>query len=135
MKNEWKARLRPLLVMGVLAAPTWLGGCGGSGHDSTAATSNGPLKAGDIVTEKATVEPVPNPLLAEPAASLNPVYVLKGDSGRVYEDLSPYGQGLTSAFRQNGLRVSFTATVVTPGGSPGSISLGIPVQITQVSKL
>lgn len=134
LRNNWQARLRPLLVMGVLAAPAWLGGCGGSGHDSNAATSNGPLKAGDIVSEKGTVEEVPNPI-GTAVQSPQGVYILKGDSGRVYEDFSPDGQGLTFVFRQAGLRVSFTATVIAPAGAPVGTTLGIPIQITQVSKL
>jgi len=135
MKNTWKAMLRPLLVMGVLAAPAWLGGCGGSGHDNNAAMSNGPLKAGSIVSEKGTVEAVPDPRVSGPNGQPVYDYVLKGDSGRVYEDFSPNGQGLTSTFEQDGLRVSFTATVVAPAGTPGGVLFGIPVQVTQISKL
>lgn len=131
MKNDWKARLRPLLVMGVLAAPAWLGGCGGSGHDNNAATSNGPLKAGDIVSEKGTVEEVPNPI-GIAVQSPQGVYILKGDSGRVYE---VFGDGVPSSFRQDGLRVSFTVTVGNPAGTAGGILLGIPVLITQINKL
>lgn len=133
MKNEWKAKLRPLLVMGVLAAPGWLGGCGGSGHDNTAAASSGPLKAGDIVSEKGTVEAVPNPIIGS-GPNGQPVYeyVLKGDSSRVYE---VFGDGVPIAFRQNGLRVSFTVTVGNPAGTPGGITLGVPVAITQINKL
>lgn len=133
MKNTRKVRLRPLLVMGVLAAPAWLGGCGGSGHDNTAATSNGPLKDGDVVSEHGTVEAVPNPIIGS-GPNGQPVYeyVLKGDSGRVYE---VFGDGVPSSFRQNGLRVSFTVTVSTTGGAAGGVFLGIPVLITQINKL
>lgn len=133
MKNEWKARWRPVLVMSVLAAPAWLGGCGGSGHDSNAATSNGPLKAGDIVSEKGTVEAVPSPI-AISGPNGQPVYdyVLKGDSSRVYE---VFGDGVPSSFRQDGLRVSFTVTVTNPAGAAGAVFLGIPVLIAQINKL
>lgn len=133
MKNTWKAMLRPLLVMGVLAAPAWLGGCGGSGHDNNAAMSNGPLKAGSIVSEKGTVEAVPNPIIGS-GPNGQPVYeyVLKGDSSRVYE---VFGDGVPSSFRQDGLCVSFTVTVVAPAGTPGGVLFGIPVQVTQISKL
>ncbi len=123
--------LRPLLVMGVLAAPAWLGGCGGAGHDNTAATSNGPLKAGDIVSEKGTVTAVRDKIILS-GPNGQPVYdyVIKGDSGRVYEDFD-----MADAYKQNGLRVLFTATVVNLVASPIGEYQGLPVHVTQISNL
>lgn len=131
MKNTRKAMLRPLLVMGVLAAPTWLGGCGGSGHDNNTATSNSPLKAGDIVSENGTVTAVRDKIILS-GPNGQPVYdyVINGDSGRVYEDFD-----MADAYKQNGLRVLFTATVVNVIASPVGEYQGIPVHVTQISKL
>ena len=113
----------PLLVAGVLVTLTLLGGCGGSSQGNSSGAGNS-LQPGSIVSEKATVESVDTPLGA--------VYVLKGDSGRMYEDFS---NSLTPDLRQVNLRVSFTAVVVAPAGSPGGSILGIPVHITQISKI
>ncbi len=86
-------------------------------------SSGSQIVAGSVLTEKGAVQEIRNaPVLVGVTA-----YVIRGDSGRVYEgDFPP-------EFKQDGLRVLFTVKVTDP--QIPADGLGIPVTFTQVSKL